>query len=90
MKFQSLIAAILLFAFDNGASLLGVDAIAAPHAAGTQPEMAPLPEPLSVGLLGAGIALLGWTRRQGSWGENLKRKLGQLNVLPWPGLCWLD
>ncbi len=50
----------------------------------------PLPEPLSLGLLGAGIAVLGWTRRQEGWAEQLKRKLGLPDVLPWPALCWLD
>ncbi len=44
-----------------------------------------LPEPWSLGLLGAGIALLGWTRRQESWMDSLRRA-----VFPWPGLSWLD
>jgi hypothetical protein len=50
-----------------------------------------LPEPLSLGLLGAGIVVLGWTRRQGSqasarsWKQRLVRA-----IWPWPSLSWLD
>jgi hypothetical protein len=42
-------------------------------------------EPLSLGMLGAGFALLGWTRRRGNWFDRLKQ-----GVFPWPALCWLD
>jgi hypothetical protein len=45
-----------------------------------------LPEPFSLGLLGAGLVLLGWTRRQGTWFERLK----EYKLFPWPGLSWLD
>jgi hypothetical protein len=47
---------------------------------------AQLPEPFSLALLGAGLVLLGWTRRQGARFERLK----ETNVFPWPGLSWLD
>jgi len=52
---------------------------------------AELPEPLSLGLLGAGVAVLGWTRRQGNqaaargWKQRLVRA-----IWPWPSLSWLD
>lgn len=55
-----------------------------------QPEDAPLTEPLSLGLLGAGIAVLGWTRRQGSWVDRLLKQPGAWDIFPWPALSWLD
>ncbi|MCC2958424.1 hypothetical protein LK542_22700 [Massilia sp. IC2-477] len=54
-------------------------------------EPAPLSEPLSLTLFGAGLALLGWTRRLGSqpaartWRQRAVRALW-----PWPSLSWLD
>lgn len=42
-------------------------------------------EPLSLGMLGAGFALLGRTRRRGNWFDRLKQ-----GIVPWPALCWLD
>lgn len=56
-----------------------------------QPEAAPLAEPLSLTLFGAGLALLGWTRRLGSqsttrtWRQSVVRA-----IWPWPSLSWLD
>lgn len=42
-------------------------------------------EPATFGLLGAGLALMGWMRRQG------KGKPGpRYGIFPWPGLSWLD
>ena len=42
-------------------------------------------DPVSLGMLGAGFALLGWTRRRGNWFDRLKQ-----GIVPWPALCWLD
>lgn len=42
-------------------------------------------EPLPLGMLGASLVVLGWTRRRGSWVDRLKQ-----GVFPWPALCWLD
>lgn len=53
------------------------------------PASVPDAEPLSMGMLGAGFALLGWTRRRGGWADRLKRGL-QFDLFPWPALCWLD
>ena len=58
--------------------------------ADAQPADAPLGEPFSLGLLGAGIAVLGWTRRQGSWFARLVNQPGVWNIFPWPALSWLD
>ena len=63
---------------------------AAPSAE-AQREPAPLSEPLSLTLFGAGLPLLGWTRRAGSqavartWRQRLVRA-----IWPWPSLSWLD
>ena len=84
----------------NEAPVVQAGAIDAPQPAtavlGAQVEEnratgAELPEPVSLGLLGAGIAVLGWTRRQGSqasargWKQRLVRA-----IWPWPSLSWLD
>lgn len=51
----------------------------------------PASEPLSLGMLGASFALLGWTRRRGGWIDRLKGWLGlRVDPFPWPALCWLD
>lgn len=52
---------------------------------------APASEPLSLGMLGASFALLGWTRRRGGWIDRLKGRQGwRFDLFPWPALCWLD
>ncbi len=60
-----------------------------PFSAEAQLEAAPLAEPLSVTLFGAGLVLLGWTRRQaastGNWRQRLVRAFW-----PWPSISWLD
>lgn len=54
-------------------------------------DAVPASEPLSMGMLGAGFALMGWTRRRGSWFDKIKGGQGwRFDVLPWPALCWLD
>lgn len=58
-------------------------------AAGMQAAGQPLPEPLSLSLLGLGFALLGWTRRRGKWLGRLTQCLRR-HLFPWPALCWLD
>lgn len=63
---------------------------AQPAPADAQPVGTQLPEPFSLGLLGAGIAMLGWTRRQGSWTVWLKGRPGRWELFPWPALTWLD
>lgn len=108
MKFQSLMAAILLLLLDylfhddhiaaaNEAPAAPLDAI---DVAPTQPPMpahadgaavdAALPEPLPLGLLGAGIVMLGWTRRQGGWlsGSSARSVLARA-MWPWSSLPWL-
>lgn len=59
-----------------------------------QPEAAQLAEPLSLTLFGAGLALLGWTRRVGTLGtlgsaRDWKQRLVRA-IWPWPSLSWLD
>lgn len=51
------------------------------------PPSAAVSEPATYGLLGAGLALMGWTRRQGRAEGTRSRDYG---VLPWPALSWLD
>jgi len=98
-------AALLLLAFDSGAVLLHPEAFPAPQVtaaaaspaqaqpvapvAGTQPLDQPLPEPLPLSLLGAGFAMLGWTRRRGTLFGRLKLDLRR-RLFPWPALSWLD
>ena len=59
-----------------------------------QPQAAQLAEPLSLTLFGAGLAVLGWTRRVGSLGSlgaarEWKQRLVRA-IWPWPSLSWLD
>jgi hypothetical protein len=54
-------------------------------------DAVPASEPLSMGMLGAGFALMGWTRRRASWfGKRQGRQGWRFDVFPWPALCWLD
>ena len=55
------------------------------------PGAAALPEPVALALLGGGLALLGWTRRPGGAASKPQRRHSLLSELvPWPGLPWLD
>ncbi|QOY94824.1 hypothetical protein IM543_02660 [Massilia sp. UMI-21] len=51
------------------------------------PPATAISEPATFGLLGAGLALMGWTRRQG---KPKGTPLPRYGVFPWPALSWLD
>ena len=56
-----------------------------------EPAPVTLPEPIPLALLGAGLALLGWTSRPGQRATRAACKWNPLqHLVPWPGLPWLD